>query len=361
MVKIIQSQGSLKWKVMVVLALLVLIVLVVISRRQLPLPPLESPSDGGPASVPRATAPVVNESSGGSSFTLGKGDYEFTLTYGGRQRSYKAHVPSSYRKNQMTPVILNFHGGGANADNAINSSLMNVKSNQAGFIAIYPQGTGPTVAGKLVGTWNAGRCCGYAKEQQVDDVGFTSALLDDLATKFNINAKAIYATGLSNGALMSYRLACELSNRIAAVAPIAAQDAFDDCRPSRPVSVIHFHGTADPAAPYQGGHCGGRTANDPGWECSSVVNYLAEWRGIDGCTDAPAITYQNGDAVCSTSRQCRQGTAVTLCTINGGGHTWPGGAYYPDTAWWRQTVGSLTQDISANDQMWSFFQAYSLP
>jgi len=290
---------------------------------------------------------------------FGPGDHDFSLVHDGLTRIYKVHVPPSYDKKTSISVVLNFHGGGGNAEGAMKQTKMNEKSDNAGFIVVYPQGTGKTLLGKIFGTWNAGRCCGYAKENNVDDVGFVSALLDDLASKFNVDEIRIYATGHSNGALFSYRLACELTDRIAAIAPTAAHDAFDDCNPSRPISVMHFHGTADPAALYNGGHCGGKSG-DEGWECTAVPKYIDGWKVLNNCLTESSVTYQNGSATCETFEPCDDSSEVTLCTIEGGGHTWPGGNYYKDTPAWKEAVGELSLDISANDSMWEFFKKHPL-
>ncbi len=290
---------------------------------------------------------------------FGPGDYKFSIRHQSMIRDYFVHIPPSYNKDVPMPAVLNFHGGGANAENQKRQSFMDKKSDSAGFIVVYPEGTGKVVAGKLVATWNAGRCCGTAASGNVDDVGFISKLIDDLAAKFNIDKRRVYATGISNGALISYRLACELSDKIAAIAPVSAQDSFDNCKPIRPISIIHFHGTADQSALYNGGHCGGKL-KDPGWDCSSVKDYIDEWRLINKCPTQSSVTYQKGEVTCITYGPCSRNTEVTLCTIQGAGHTWPGGAYANDTDSWKKAVGKITYDISANDAMWEFFKRHSI-
>jgi polyhydroxybutyrate depolymerase len=288
------------------------------------------------------------------------GDHVFALRHDNLQRSYLVHVPPSYSGERPVPVILVFHGGGDDVYGQVKQSGMTETSDREGFLAVFPQGTGTTAAGKVVGTWNAGRCCGSAKAQNIDDVGFVNALLDDLGTRFSIDTDRMYATGISNGALFTYRLACEIPDRIAAVAPVAGQDAFDDCRPSRPVSVIHFHGTADPAALYAGGRCGGRLPGDPGWSCVSVPDYIGRWVSLGSCSGNPVITFRNNSATCRTYGNCSGGAEMTLCTIEGGGHTWPGGRYLRDERWWKEAVGNISYDISANDMIWDFFTRHPL-
>jgi polyhydroxybutyrate depolymerase len=151
---------------------------------------------------------------------LGPGDHTRTLQVDGRERSYLVHVPAKYGGKQPTPVVLAFHGGGSNAEQMVRFCGLNEKADKEGFLAVYPSGTGRF---ERMLTWNAGNCCGYAMQNKVDDVAFTRALLDDLAEVANVDPKRVYATGMSNGAIMCYRLASQLSDRIAAIAPVAGQ------------------------------------------------------------------------------------------------------------------------------------------
>ena len=178
------------------------------------------------------------------------GDHTRTLQVDGRERSWLIHVPPKYDPQKRSPVVLIFHGGGSNAEQMIRFCGLNEKADQQGFIAVYPRGTGRF---ERLLTWNGGNCCGYAQSNKVDDVAFVRALLDDLATVANIDPKRVYATGMSNGAIMCYLLASELSDRIAAIAPVAGPMGTEMCSPKRPVPVIHFHGTDDQFAPFNGG------------------------------------------------------------------------------------------------------------
>jgi len=140
------------------------------------------------------------------------------LRVGDRERRYRVCVPRSYDGQKAVPVVLVFHGGGGDPDGMMKLCGMNAKAEQAGFIAVYPYGTG-RFAGRLL-SFNGGECCGYAHDNSIDDVGFVRALLDDLAAAANVDADRIFATGLSNGGIMSHYLASELSDRIAAIAPV---------------------------------------------------------------------------------------------------------------------------------------------
>ena len=292
------------------------------------------------------TIPTPDES------ILGPGDYTFSL----EERRYFIHVPSSY-DGDPTPLILNLHGGGGDIDAARKQTQMELHSDKYGYIVAFPEGSGRTLLGKHVGTWNAGDCCGFAQSNNVDDVGFINTILDDIESKFTIDSSRVYATGHSNGAMMSYRLACDLSERIAAIAPNAGHSSYKDCNPARQVPVMHFHGTADSSALYDGGHCGGKLG-DEGWDCSSVVDYLDTWAIQNQCSLSTIDVFQNGDATCQAYENCT--ADVTLCTIDGGGHTWPGGEYAVELNFWKKGVGEISRDIDANDEMWEFFQKQKL-
>jgi polyhydroxybutyrate depolymerase len=310
------------------------------------------------------------------------GDRKFFLLHDGEKREYKVHLPPQYTAKIAMPLVLAFHGGSGNIATAADYFGLNGKADKEGFIVVYPQGTGRKLAGKQLGSWNSGKCCPPASKKNVDDVGFIRKLITRLSRDFAIDQNRIYATGMSNGAMMSYRLACEMSDVIAAIAPVGAHDGIEHCEPSRPVPVIHFHGTDDPCAVYDGkDDCGGcsmaimqglvgvEQKRKSLWECGSVPDYIGEWAKINGCSSESRITYQNGAASCSTFQNCKENAEVTLCTIEGMGHTWPGQIDYgipactrnPDgkiCRIWSSAVGPLNDDINANEMMWEFFQKH---
>src|SRR5712691_11431037 len=170
---------------------------------------------------------------------LEPGNHTRSLEVDMRTRTFLVHVPSSYDGKKPFPVVLAFHGGGSNAEQMVRFCGLNETADKHGFIVVYPNGTGRLE--KLL-TWNGGNCCGYAMRNRIDDVAFTKALLDDLAKVVKVDTKRVYATGMSNGAIMAYRLASELSDRIAAIAPVGGPMGKEKCAPKRPVPVIHFHG-----------------------------------------------------------------------------------------------------------------------
>ncbi|HEY2511959.1 MAG TPA: PHB depolymerase family esterase [Polyangiaceae bacterium] len=260
----------------------------------------------------------------------------------GVERSFVVHVPASYDPSKPTPLVLNFHGYRMSPKLEDWLTEMSAKADAAGFVVVYPQGVGsPT-------SFNAGICCGSAAHDNVDDVAFTGAMLDRLEADLCIDARRVYATGMSNGGFMSHRLGCAMADRIAAIAPVAGVNGDPICSPSRPVPVLDFHGTDDPTVPYDGDA-------KRGW--LSAPASVEGWAKRDGC-DAERIESSPGAHVrCVTRNHCQGGAEVTLCTVEGAGHTWPGGATVP----WIVAQGSTNHEVSADDLIWDFFQKHPMP
>jgi polyhydroxybutyrate depolymerase len=287
----------------------------------------------------------------GEAAALEPGDHSRSLDVGGGERSYLVHVPPQYDPASPMPVVLAFHGGGANAENMVAFSGLDGKADQAGFIVVYPEGSGrlPRML-----TFNAGNCCGHAAARSIDDVAFTRLVLEDLERIANVDRRRVFATGMSNGAMMCYRLASELSDRIAAIAPVAGPMGTKDCRPGQAVSVMHFHGDADEFAPFKGG----RGRGPSGTDFFSVQHSIDAWVAANGCRPTPQTTPlpdRAGDgttakAICYGSG--RDNAEVVLVVIEGGGHTWPGREPR------MRALGTSTRDISANDRRWEFFQKH---
>jgi polyhydroxybutyrate depolymerase len=265
-------------------------------------------------------------------------DATWTVPMENEMRVFNVHVPTSYSTATPTPVVLNFHGLGSDGTQQDELSGMSRKADAEGFIAVHPEGLG------VRQSWNAGPCCGFASENNVDDIGFVHAMLDVLESTLCIDASRVFVTGMSNGALFTQRVGCELASRVAAIAPVAGVLVEPICVPARPMPVVEFHGTLDPIEPYDG---------DPeeGWP--SVPDTFAAWATRDGCTDDIAETYDDHDSQCVTHQRCGSGSSVTLCTVEGGGHTWPGGEPIP-------RLGYTTPYLSATDAMWTFFEANAL-
>ena len=182
---------------------------------------------------------------------LPPGDHTIRLSHDKRERSAIVHVPPRASDKRDLPVIINFHGGGGHGANEQEYSLMDRLADREIFIAVYPNGSG-RLSTRLL-TWNAGTCCGYAVLNHIDDVGFTRALIEKLAESIPLDRRRIYATGLSNGAMMSYRLAAEAGDVIAAVAPVAGGMVLPAIKSPQAVPVLHIHSVDDPRALYNGG------------------------------------------------------------------------------------------------------------
>lgn len=276
-----------------------------------------------------------------------------TVIVDGTERRYLLHRPPGHDPQAPTPVVVVFHGGGGNPRAMQGLCGLDDLADAEGFLVVYPFGSGPPGSTRL--TWNAGTSGGYALRHAIDDVAFTAALLDDLATLHAIDEDRVYATGLSNGAMMTYRVADALADRFAAIAPVGGPMGLERCDPSSPVAVIHFHGTADRFAPFAGGVGKGTAEVQNRPRFNSVDHAMRNWIAANGCAETATVTplpdtsedgmhalrhrWGGGDA----------GTAVELIEIHGGGHTWPG---RPAPA----MLGPATTDFSANELMWAFFQ-----
>jgi polyhydroxybutyrate depolymerase len=256
----------------------------------------------------------------------------------GSTRTYLLHVPSNLEAKQAVPLVLNYHGYGSSAAQQAAFSDLDATADSEGFIAAYPEG--------VSASWNAGQCCGEAFNTGVDDVAFARALVADVQKKLCIDAHRVYAIGMSNGGFMVQRLACDAADVFAAVAPVAGVLTMpqDDCKPSRPISMIHFHGSADTVVRYDGG---GLAAT------MSVADSYSGWVQRDGCSDEAPETFRKGVAHCVTHSNADAGVDVTLCTIDGGGHCWPGQSICP--------YGTSTTDISVNVEGWNFLKRFTLP
>lgn len=273
------------------------------------------------------------------------GDSEHRLVYAGVERSYVLHIPPGYNASQPIALVLAFHGITLDAYEMMRISGFNAQSDAAGFVVVYPNASGDQRA------WNGGHCCGEAARDNVDDVGFVRAVIEDLSASLAIDSKRIYATGFSNGAILTYRLGCEMADQIAAIAPVSATQAREDmqaCRPARPLPVIHFHGTADEPNPYDGGVTPG------GVQFISVAEAIQFWVNFNGCP-AEAQRFESGNVVHEVYSPCRNGSSVELYTVLGGMHAWPGGEAV------NLRMGQPTTEISATQLMWQFFTDHPMP
>jgi len=276
------------------------------------------------------------------------GDHKQTIEVGSLTRSYIVRVPPAYDGKKPLPLVFVIHGGGGNAEGTPKMSGMSDKADKEGFIAVYPNGTG-AFKDRLL-TWNSGNCCAYARNNNVDDVSFFRAILDKLEKTYTIDSKRIYATGISNGAMMSYRLAFELSGKFAAIAPVAGAMNLDDPKPTSSVSVIIFHGTDDEHVLYQGGKP--KKNFDPHERIDRPVSYAVSfWTKHDSCTSKPKRE-ENETFVKETYGNGKDDTEIVLYTVKGGGHAWFG--KYMGWPW----EGKAIKGISCTDLIWEFFKTH---
>ncbi len=295
---------------------------------------------------------------------LPAGAYTLSLSHDGRVRMYRLHVPPGGSPGGPRPVLLAFHGGGGNAAQFENSSRLQELAREEGFLLVFPDGTGP---GSLH-TWNAGGCCGSAAGEGVDDVGFVDALLDHLALRVELDPARIYATGHSNGGMMSYRLAAELGDRVAAVAPVGGTMILDHFQPVRPVPILHIHSVDDPRALYEGGTGPAFPGTTVRVDHRPVQEALALWRAANGCPDTPSTVETRSGAPGTRSAghtatlvrwsPCASGVPVEHWRLTGAGHPWPGAA---DGGFREAIVGPGTDVIHAPGAVWSFVSRFRHP
>jgi polyhydroxybutyrate depolymerase len=276
------------------------------------------------------------------------------MDYVGLQRTYRLIVPASYDPAMPTPLVLALHGGGGSGEQmcTLPGGIQEL-AERDGFIVVCPDA--------VENHWNDGRGNQEYRSQaeDIDDVGFLLALIGRLSEDHNIDPARIYVTGASNGGMMTQRMACEASGAFAAAAVvIASQPENLDCEPVRPISILFMNGTDDPLMPYEGGEV--HFYRQELGEVLSTQDAVSFWAGANGCDPAPEtellpdLDPEDGTRIrLDTYSGCDAGARVLLYTVQGGGHSWPGGSQYLP----RSVIGRVSRDLHANEAIWGFFAA----
>jgi polyhydroxybutyrate depolymerase len=259
------------------------------------------------------------------------GLHEATLSFGGETRTYEVQVPENYDNGAPIPVVFDLHGLGSSATQQRFISGWSALAEVEGFAVVRPSGYG------AIASWNGGStCCGQALFEDLDDVGLMKAILAEVESKLCVDDKRVYASGLSNGGAMSHRLGCDAADVFAAIAPVAYPIAYlptSLCDPSRPMPVMHSHGTGDTTVPYGGG-----------FGIASAQESFERWADLGGCSGQPVTTFTQGNSFCETYESCEDGVEVALCTIDG-----PHLLYGND------------DDVPIAELAWAFFEAHPMP
>jgi len=263
-----------------------------------------------------------------------------TLMHDGLLRDYRLHLPPGHSPSKKAPLVFNLHGYTSNAAQQELYSGMNAVADTAGFLVCYPNG--------ISSAWNVG----WAFGSTAKDVSFISSLIDELHTKYGIDKDRVYACGMSNGGFMSYKLACELNDRITAIASVTGSmvpSQLSTCKPGRPVPVMEVHGTADQVVAYNG------TAPIS----APIPDVLNFWRDNNGCDDDPVVvavpntnTADNTTSEKWTYTNCSADATIMHYKVFGGAHTWPGAIII---------TGATSRDFNASVEIWNFFRRYRLP
>lgn len=299
-----------------------------------------------------------------SATTLAPGSHTFRVQFDNKNREYIIHVPAG--ASTALPLLLAFHGGGGEAAGFQKYAGLDAVSDREKFLVVYPYGTG--VFPRRLLTWNAGECCSYAMKNNVDDVGFAMAVIDDVIRRTRVDTKRIYATGHSNGAMMSYRLAAERAERIAAIVPVSGAYNLEKFAPSQPVAVLDLHSVDDPRAVYSGGMGPAFPGTQERSSHRPVMTGIHRWTANNRCkSDSTVTETRTGKAGTGNADQtatllvwkgCPAGGEVAHWKLTGVGHGWPGdqGATKRE-----RIIGPQTTLVLAAEEVWKFVSKVKRP
>lgn len=272
-----------------------------------------------------------------------------SMNVDGWRRTYLLNLPPNYYDTSGFALVVALHGFGGNAAEMEHDYGITDKANTEHFIVVYPEGL-PSNGPLHLRTWNTGSCCGYSQAIQVDDVHFIRSLIDDLTDKYHIDPKRIYVTGMSNGAMMTYTLACEMSDKLAAAAPVSGTLMMSmPCSPTRPVPILHIHSMLDTRVPFNGGIGMADVYFTP------VDSTLTVWAANDSCNTLPQVLVDNGHYRQTEWKSASGIPVIELYATYDGGHSWPGGLKP------RTQADPPSTAFNATDLIWEFFQQHTLP
>lgn len=257
------------------------------------------------------------------------GDYRFSIQHDGLTRTYRVHVPARYDPAEPAPLLVALHGGGMGLPGDDGFDGLARESDLHGFIAVYPDAWTAPGQGKRA-AWNAGHCCGDARERNVNDVGFVAQVVTHVFRQVSIARERIYAAGASDGGMMALRLACDLPDLFRGVASVGGAVSTAHCAPGKPVSVLQFHARNDPHVPL-----------------ASARATAVKWAELNGCSNTPRLVLEKAGAYCEAWTYCRRQAMVQMCVTDTGGHSWPGAKA-------RVATAAPSKAISATDAMWGF-------
>lgn len=262
-----------------------------------------------------------------------------TMEHDKLQRSYLIYVPSSYSGDKPVPLLFVLHGAGDSMHTMAEDKYywQISASEKYGHIVIFPNGGDA----KDHATWNSGTCCGTARRSKIDDVGFIKKIIERVSSFYRIDSKRIYSTGMSNGGMLSYSLACELSDMMAGIAAVAGTDNTINCKPSRPVPILQIHAKDDDLVLF----------DSPSSRYTSVPATALKWKKLNGCTGEVKKVFEVPGAHCEEYADCTAGAKVRLCLTYGGKHSWPEKDRVPGQ--------NASEAVSASDLMWDYFNHLS--
>ena len=295
--------------------------------------------------------------------SLEPGRHTLRLTVDGLERTCIVHVPHSYNSRARLPMVVMLHGGGGTAKAAIWETGWTEKADKEGFLAVFPNALSRDPSrrssfAKNPQLWNDGSGRFYPGHKAVDDIHFLTALLDDLATRFLVDKRRVFVTGFSNGASMSFLVGAQLSNRIAAIAPVAGACWFEPAMLKRPVPMLYITGKADPLNLIEGGVpklASGISDRVRGKPKPPVRESILKWAKALDCPMTPATVSDMNGVRTETYGPGRNGAEIVYISIDDLGHTWAGGrSLLPESL-----VGRTSNRINATDVIWDFFQENS--